>query len=74
MLLGKGNSILDMICSGGAKISYMHAVNAFNKGKYLKFVTYFQSLLYFDGFSTLKLRLQMLQFELGLSKSTLQSP
>lgn len=74
MLLGKGNSILDLVCSGGAKISYTHPVNAFNKGKYLNFVTYFQSLLYFEGFSTFRLRLQMLQFELELSKSTLQSP
>lgn len=74
MLLGKGNSILDLVCPGEAEISYMHPVNAFNKGKYLNFVTYFQSLLYFEGFSTLKLRLQILQFELGLSKSTLQSP
>lgn len=73
MLLGKGNSILDLVCSGGAKISCIHPVNAFNKGKYLNFVTYFQSLLYFEGFSTLKLRLQKLQFELGLSPSALQS-
>lgn len=73
MLLGKGNAILDLVCSGSAKIC-MPPVNAFNKGKYLNFVTYFQSLLYFEGFSTLKLRLQMVQFELGLSKSTLQSP
>lgn len=68
MLLGKGNSILGLVCSGGA------SCYAFNKGKYLSFVTYFQSLLYFEGFSTLQLRLLMLQFELGLSKSALQSP
>lgn len=55
-----------------AKI-YVPPVNAFNKGKYLNFVTYFQSLN-FEGFPTLRLRLQMVQFELGLSKSTLQSP
>lgn len=56
-----------------AKI-YVPPVNAFNKGKYLNFVTYFQSQLYFEDFPTLRLRLQMVQFELGLSKSTLQSP
>lgn len=50
MLLGKGNSILELVYSGGAKISYVHPVNAFNKGKYLNFVTYFQSLLYTVGF------------------------
>lgn len=65
----------DSICSVIAKLSYVPRVDAFNEGKYLKFVTCFQScavLAVFLGlfFSpTPKLRLQMMQFELGLSKS-----
>lgn len=74
----------DSVCLVVAALSHVPWVNAFNEGKYLKCVTCFrsvQSLLYFWGFSFFFffffrpiLRLQMMQFELGLSKSSSQSP